>query len=60
MHVIRYILVLLFCRFEFGRMSGKITRQINFSEKLNIRPYMSNKQVSFSGILRSLISVLES
>lgn len=31
-------------RFEFGRMSGKITRQINFQEKLNIRPYMSNKQ----------------
>lgn len=31
-------------RFDFHRMMGKITRQISFQEKLNIRPYMSNKQ----------------
>lgn len=36
-------------RFDFHRMMGKITRHVNFPEKLNIRPYMSIKQVNILG-----------
>ena len=35
----------IFCRFDIHRMFGKVTRHIDFPEKLNIRPYMSVKQV---------------
>ncbi|OPL21468.1 hypothetical protein AM593_04696, partial [Mytilus galloprovincialis] len=31
-------------KFDFHRMMGKITRHVNFPEKLNIRPYMSIRQ----------------
>lgn len=38
------VLTISFKRFDFHRMMGKITRHVNFPEKLNIRPYMSIKQ----------------
>ncbi|CAC5406039.1 USP36_42 [Mytilus coruscus] len=38
------VLTISFKRFDFHRMMGKITRHVNFPEKLNIRPYMSIRQ----------------
>nr|KAG5695092.1 hypothetical protein BaRGS_015068 [Batillaria attramentaria] len=38
------VLTLQLNRFDYHRMAGKINRHIQFPEKLNIRPYMSQKQ----------------
>lgn len=41
------ILTVHFKRFDYHRlMGGKVTRHIEFSNKLNIRAYMSHKQVN--------------
>lgn len=38
-----------FCRFDFSRLHGKVTRHVQFPEKLDVRPYMSLRQVGDSG-----------
>ncbi|XP_070186180.1 ubiquitin carboxyl-terminal hydrolase 36-like isoform X2 [Littorina saxatilis] len=38
------VLTIQLNRFDYNRMAGKINRHIQFPEKLNMRPYMSQKQ----------------
>ncbi|XP_025088103.1 LOW QUALITY PROTEIN: ubiquitin carboxyl-terminal hydrolase 36-like [Pomacea canaliculata] len=50
------VLTLQLNRFDYNRIAGKINRHIQFPEKLNIRPYMSQKQGE--SVMYSLYGVL--